>query len=184
MFTYEAILATVLLSTAPDVEFNPREEAWLALMRPSILAVALDQELLYEREYRFWLHGSILGDFELLRQRWKRFAAIPFLFRDGPALPTLQAIQECLAANRRYAKYLETFLELCPDHSGAVEQAMQHNDWLHSVWGELEAIRTPGTYHEGSPRDSIARLVEWLGYDNYMAGRWPPHVPLWAIPER
>lgn len=75
----DLILAAILLSTSPDVpECEPHQETYPAL-RDAIHKVAIDLELMDERESRYLLirPEDFVVDLRLLRQRYHEYRKSP-----------------------------------------------------------------------------------------------------------
>lgn len=179
MHTYECILAVVLLTAPKEQPAAPELGDWLHAMRPTILALALEDEILDPRELSFFIAagGDALGDLTTLRCRMADFADVPRL-AECQRLPDRKAINEYLAFNRAYRNDLTTRLSIARVHAEELRNALADTDRLHSVWDAVRDARCD-YYYVTVRRQALRLLREMIGADSFYTGQLPPHVPVW-----
>jgi len=179
MHTYECILAIVLLAGPKDQPTATDLDDWLYAMRPTVLAMALEEEILDPRELSFFLApgGDATGDLTTLRCRMADFADAPCL-AECKRLPDRKAINEYLAFNRAYRNDLTTRLSIARIHAEELRNALADTDKLHSVWDAVRDAKCD-YYYVTVRRQALRLLRELVGPEAFYSGHLPPHVPLW-----
>src|SRR4051812_49313566 len=105
MFTCEIVLAAALLTAPKDLPVPPSQAAWVEVMRPCLLTLAIDAEILDPRERAFLLTQDILGDLAMLQGRNEDLARAPLLGECG-RFPERKIVNDFLAVNRSYRNNL------------------------------------------------------------------------------
>ena len=77
MFSCEIVLAAVLLSAPKDLPMSSDQAGWVEAMRPCLLTLAVDAEILDPRERSFLMTQDPVGDLAMLRGRNEEFARAP-----------------------------------------------------------------------------------------------------------
>ena len=105
MFTCEVLLAAVLLTSPKETAVPAQYAGWLEAMRPALLTLAMDAEVLDPREKGFVLGHDVVGDLAMLQGRYQELTRAP-LVGEGQRFPDRKLINEFLALNRAYRNQL------------------------------------------------------------------------------
>jgi hypothetical protein len=183
MFTYEYVLAAVLI-TAPADTYTPSDvKGWFEPLQSSLVRVALEAEILDGREVRFVAAAAqdFAGDLKLLQGRFRDLGHAPLL-EECQRFPERQMVMDFLAFNRAYRHDLTTQLGLDLIHAEELRLAVMETDRLHNVWDTLRDARCE-YYYITVRRQSLHVLRELIGYQAFYTGQLPPHVPVWRFAE-
>jgi hypothetical protein len=179
---FEWILAVILLTTPPgkvEVTDIAPLHRWLA---PALTTLAIQCQLLDAREGDYLKSTQdFASDLGLLQGRYQEL-------RDAPPVgeverfPTREVVNEMLTFNRNYREGLNCRLSIDAFHSEELKTIMEETDQLHRVY---EAVRDARCdyYYVTYRRQALAQLRDLVGAEAFYAGRLPPNVPLWRIPE-
>jgi hypothetical protein len=182
MFTYECILAAALFSAPKEAGDSIAALAWIDAARPSLLAAAMELEVLDGREREHYLapKGNRADDFQLLLNKAHYFASMPVL-EECRRFPSRQVINEYLAFNRAYRADLQKRLVIDPFHSEELRLAIYETDQLYSAWDTLRDARCE-YYYVTVRRQALQNLKDTIGAEAFYSGRMPPHIPTWHFP--
>lgn len=177
------LLAATLLTTPPDTsEAMPSPEDW-PVLQEALQTLAIEWELLDPRETRYVL--ARLEDFEenlnLLRRRYQELQDAPRL-ADGQRFPDRGTVNDLLAFNRAYRRYLDARQPLDQDRCENLRVALKETDYLYQVWDAVRDARCE-YYYVTVRRQALKRLRDMLGQESYAGGQLPPYVPLWRFEE-
>lgn len=174
-------LALALLASPPDTPEPPvAPEDWPAL-QASLQRLAVEMEILDQREVRYVLTRpeDFETDLNLLRRRYLELADAPRL-ADGARFPDRTTVTEYITFNRAYRRYLEARQPLEPDRTWQYREALRETDWLYQVWDAVRDARCE-FYYVTVRRQALKRLRDLVGPDAYAAGQLPPYVPVWRF---
>lgn len=175
--TFEGVLAAVLLMS--DVPESPER---LQVYRPSILALAMDAEILDPREKGFVLGHDPVGDLGMLRNRFDELRNAPRL-DEVERFPARTHANEVLAANRAYRNELTARLNIDLFHAGELREAVVEVDQLYQVWDTVRDARCD-YYYVTVRRQALRTLRDLIGEAAYYRGEMPPPLPVWHLPRR
>ncbi len=181
MFSYDCVLAAVLLTAAPDLAC-PLDHRALELLRPSLMQLALDAELVDPREEPL-LRGQsrdVAGDLRTLQNRWHESLCTPRL-EECQRFPRRTIINELLTFNRAYRSDLLARMDLDALHAEELRSAVQETDQLHRLWNLLRDARCE-FYYVTVRRQSLRQFRDAVGAEAFDRGQLPPHVPYWHFP--
>lgn len=181
MSASDLILAAALLSAPVGTpEPAPAEGNWPAV-RDAIHKVAVDWEIMDQRESRYVLanRDDFQADLDLLRQRRAELADAPRL-AECRRLPDRQTVNDFLRFNRAFRKTLEDRAAWELDRTDLFHGAMQETDRLYRQW---DAVRDAQCdfYYVTARRAALKKLRESVGADAFATGRMPPYVPDWRF---
>lgn len=172
--TAEFLIAALLLTSPPaepigDVLPAPVPDAWLEALRPSLIALAVDAEIIDAREvgqqhelsglqaaWQTMLHAPRVGECE-------RF----------PPRPVLDAM---LSANRARRNYLAGRLAIDLFHDAEIREEIGQLDCLHSAIEALRDAASP-TYYVQVRRSSLASFRDRIGAAAWARGELPAAIP-------
>lgn len=173
MFTAECLVAALLLTAPVDA---PQNTEWALVLRPNVLALALNAEVLDTREKGFVMAQDLLGDLAMLQGRYAEFARAPVL-SEAERFPDRKLINEFLALNRAYRNQLMQRLAVDLIHSEEIRQQVQDTDQLYQIWDSVRDARCD-YYYCSVRRQSLSLLRDLIGPEWFYSGRLPPHLPL------
>lgn len=182
MIGTEYFLALVLLtSPEPTSAHDPKglTSSFAALKGP-LLQWALVLEIVDQREtrYIFAAADQFVEDLRIVRGRYAKLRNTPRL-EDIKRYPSRNTINEFIAFNRNYKQYLEEQMNIYGPRED-LRTAKKETDHLYHVWDSLRDARCE-YYYVHIRRESIRRLIELVGEDEYFAGNIPPHIPTWRF---
>lgn len=155
-------------------------EAWLQILRPSILILAIDAELLDPRERAFLLTQDAMGDMALLQSRRADLRNAP-LMGEGQRFPDRKLINAFLEVNRRYRNDMNARLTIDVINADDIRMAIAETDQLYQAWDTVRDANCD-YYYVTVRRQALALLRELIGPEAFYSGRLPPHVPIWHFP--
>lgn len=172
MFTAECLVAALLLN-APQGTPTPVELAYV--LRPNILALAMDDEVLDPREKGFVMGQDLMGDLEMLRGRTIEFANSPKL-QETERFADRKFINEGLAINRAVRNQLMQRLAIDLIHEEEIRVLVQKTDQLYQTWDAARDSRCD-YYYVTVRRQSLGLLKEIIGAENFYSGHMPSFIP-------
>ncbi len=184
MFTYDCVLAAVLL-TAPAAPAPPPESgaaACLEWVRPALVQLALDAEIVDGREDRFRpaTPADAAADLKELTGRYAEYLSAPQL-EECHWFPPRRLVNDFLTFNRAYRNDLLTRLALDPVHAEELRTAVAETDQLYLIWESLRDARCE-YYYVTVRRQALRQLRDLIGMEAFYRGQLPPHVPAWHFP--
>jgi hypothetical protein len=183
MALYNFILAATLLTGQGPAELQDPTalKNQFAAIRPTLVTLALDLEILDPRETRYVLANAedAASDIQMLRRRFQELAGAPRV-ADALRFPERTVINELLAFNRAYRNHVEVRQPLELGNGGYLRNAQREVDYLYQVWDTARDARCE-YYYVTVRRQALKRLREMLGDDAYYQGRLPSHVPVWRF---
>lgn len=171
--------AIAILAAVYPVEV-PSEAAW-PVVRAAVLAEARRAEVLDEREENWLLkkRDDFPADVGILRGRVLDLADAPPL-ADHRRFPPRPVINEWLATNRRFRKYLADRLELEQDRREILLRAINECDELYRVWDWVRDSQCEW-YYTATRRRALKSLRDHLGDEAYRNLDLPPPWPSWRL---
>ena len=181
MYATSCTLALALLTSPPGTPLpNVTPEDWPAV-RAAIIGIAVERELLDEREERFVHYEDLATDLDALRGRRRDLANAPAV-GDAQRFPSKTIVEERLAFNRAYRRHLEQRRTLEPGRTVDLDAALHETDQLYQIWDTVRDLRSEA-YYTPVRRLAMQRLRARIGDAAYFAGQLPPHVPVWRFTE-
>jgi hypothetical protein len=181
MFSCEIILAAALLS-APKGTAVPEQTAWVEGMRPCLLTLAIDGEILDPRERAFLMTQNPVVDLGVLQGRNEEFARAPML-GECDRFPERKLINDYLALNRSYRNDLNMRLAIDLVHMEELRTAIAETDQLYQAWDTVRDARCD-YYYVTVRRQSLQLLRDLIGAEAFYSGQMPPNVPVWHFPRK
>jgi len=179
----DLMLAAVLLTTPAGVpEPTPAVEQWNNV-RDAVHKVAVDWEILDQRETRYIMSrpDDYSADLNLLRRRYQELKDAPRV-ADSFRFPDRTAVNDLVRFNRAFRKHLDQRHELETDRSEELRLVMRETDRLYQVWDAVRDARCE-FYYVTVRRQALKKLKDMLGDESYTAGTLPPNVPTWRFNE-
>jgi hypothetical protein len=177
------VLAAMLLTTPPGTpETAPPADEWPAVQE-ALQSLAVEWEILDPREVRYILARAedFDNDLNILRNRYQELKDAPKL-NDSQRFPDRGTVNELLAFNRAYRRYLDARQAVEQDRGPCLRAALKETDSLYQVWDAVRDARCE-YYYITVRRQALKRLRSTLGADAYAAADLPPFVPVWRFLE-
>ncbi|MFO0808164.1 MAG: hypothetical protein U0746_06040 [Gemmataceae bacterium] len=181
MSPWAYLLAAGLLTTPPDVpEPTIDADEWPAVQE-ALQSLAVEWEILDERERRYVLARveDYENDLNLLRRRYQELKDAPRL-SDCHRFPERGTVNELLAFNRSYRRYLDGRQNVEQDRCFQLRIALRETDFLYQVWDSVRDARCE-YYYITVRRQALKRLRCMVGPEAYLNGDLPPYVPVWRF---
>lgn len=180
MLTCEFVLAAVLLTAPKDIPLPPNQAGWVEVMRPTIIAMAIDGEILDPRERAFLLTQDVIGDIAMLQGRSEELAGAPLLGESG-RFPERKLVNDFLAVNRSYRNDLSARLAIDLVNMEELRTAIVETDRLYQAWDTVRDARCD-YYYVTVRRQALQLLRDLIGPEAFYSGHMPPNVPVWHFP--
>ena len=184
MFTYDCVLAAVLLTAPPNAYAAENLEGWLEPLRPALVSLAVNQEILDEREVPNRLANAqdFAEDLELLQTRFAGLMNAPYL-EECRRFPESELAGQFLTFNEAYHRDLSAQLVFDLLHADEIRSALLETEQLHRIWEALRDARNE-FYYVGVRRQSLRSLRDMMGLEAFYTGQLPPQVPVWRLPRK
>lgn len=182
MFTCEVVLAAALLTAPKEIPLHAQQADCVELLRPSILALAIDGEILDPRERAFVMTQDVLCDLAMLQCRNEEFGRAPRL-GECQRFPERKTINDFLAVNRSYRNDLTARLGIDLIHMEELRTAVVETDQLYQVWDTVRDARCD-YYYVTVRRQALHLLRDLIGAEAFYCGQMPPNVPVWHFPRQ
>lgn len=181
MQTWSYVLAAALLTSPPDTVEPPIDSADWPAIQEAVQSLAVEWEILDQREVRYVLarHEDWDNDLNLLRRRYQELKDAPKLC-DAHRFPDRNAVNEMLAFNRAYRRNLDSRQSLEQDRGQTLRTALKETDYLYQVWDAVRDARCE-YYYITVRRQALKRLKQMIGPEAYDTAELPPYVPLWRF---
>jgi len=180
MLTCEILVAAVLLTSPKEPALSADHNGWLEALRPALLTLAMDAEVLDPREKGFVLGHDVAGDLAMLQGRFQELARAPQV-GEGQRFPDRKVINESLALNRAYRNQLSARLAIDLVYSEELRAAIADTDQLYQIWDTVRDARCE-YYYVTVRRQALQLLRDLIGAEAFNSGQMPPHVPVWHFP--
>jgi hypothetical protein len=183
MATFEYLVAVLLLSASPDPGELKNAADWHPILAPAVQAVALQAELLDQREVRYLLARpeDFASDLKLLQTRRRDLAMAPPV-DDCQRFPDRCLVNDLMTANRAYRQELTQRLALDRINADVLRAGVAENDHLYRIWDSVRDARCD-YYYVTVRRQALLQLRELIGAEAYYRGELPPHLPWWRMPQ-
>ncbi len=181
MSATDLILAATLLSApAGTPEQTPPQTSWTTA-RDAIHKVAINWEIMDEREARYVMaaRDDYQADLDLLRRRREELADAPRL-ADCRRLPSRDIVSDFLRFNRAFRKTLEERAEWELDRATLYHNVMRETDRLYRQWDAARDAQCD-FYYVTVRRTALKKLRDSIGTEAFSNGQMPPYVPDWRF---
>lgn len=176
------LLAALLITTSPEVPETrvPSEAEWV-ILKPSVLELSVQWQLLDERETRYMLvrPEDYPGDMPIIRRRYLELKDVP-LVEDAERFPEREWANEQVRFNRCFRKKMTDRMGLEADRQLIFTLVIRETDKLYEVWDTVRDARCE-FYYVTIRRRAIKKLQVLLGDDDYRTATLPPTVPTWRF---
>jgi hypothetical protein len=181
MFYANYLVALAMLTSPADAVDPPEDLRYLASLSPIMQQLAVQMEILDQREVRYVLtrNEDFESDLKLLRRRYQDLADAPRL-QDCLRFPDRAMINDLLAFNRAYRQNIDNRQAFELIRWWELREAVQESDRLYQVWDTLRDARCD-YYYVTVRRQALKRLREAIGEEAYYSGSLPPYVPVWRF---
>ena len=180
MFTCEIVLAAALLTAPKDLPVPPNQAGWIDALRPALVTLAIDAEILDPREKAFILTQDPIGDLAMLQGRGEDLSRVPRL-AECQRFPERKMINDFLGLNRSYRNDLSARLAIDLVHSEELRTAISETDQLYQAWDTVRDARCD-YYYVTVRRQALGLLRDIIGAEAFYNGNMPPNVPVWHFP--
>lgn len=174
---FDFVLAAALLTAPKDAP--PVDANWIEVLRPTILTLAVDGEILDPRERVFLFTQDPNGDLTMLRGRNEDLAKCPQL-GECERYPNRKMINDFLALNRSYRNDLTARLTIDLVHADDIRSAIIETDQLYQVWDSIRDAQCE-YYYITVRRQSLGLLRDLIGTEAFYSGQMPPNIPIWHL---
>jgi hypothetical protein len=181
MFSCDFLLAAALLVQPADTPESAPPPEYFPVVRLALQSLALEWELLDQREVRYVLSRpeDFTADLNLLRRRYGELSDAP-PSQDCFRFPERATVNEYLAFNRAYRQHIDIRQPGEPSRWWDLRSALQETDHLYAVWDTVRDARCE-YYYVTVRRQALKRLREMIGEEAYYSGQLPPYVPVWRF---
>jgi hypothetical protein len=146
-------------------------------MRPTIIAMAIDAEILDPRERAFLFTQDPAGDVAMLQCRNDDLLGAPAL-GESNRFPDRKLVNDFLAVNRSYRNDLHARIGVDLIHLEELRSAILETDRLYHVWDTVRDSRCD-YYYVTVRRQSLQLLRDLIGAEAFYSGQLPPNIPSW-----
>jgi hypothetical protein len=183
MIMNELMLATMLLNTPPGIpETPPPIERWPAI-KQAIQTVAFEAEILDKSEKNYILAElrDFTLDLDILRKRVVELSDAPRAI-DANRFPDRRVSGELIQFNRAFRQNLVKRRAANTHLYDEYNDAISETDRLYHIWDAIRDARCD-YYHVTVRRQSLKKLKQLLGDEDYFQAKLPPNVPTWRFME-
>jgi hypothetical protein len=175
------ILAVVLLSNPPGTIDPPKVASMHAQLARPIQALAVQWQLLDQRELKDILARpeDFLSDLTLVRRRYHDLHNAPAV-EDSQRFPDRALVNDLLAFNRAYRQYIDICQPVELVHWWELRVTLQETERLYMIWDQVREANCD-YYYVGVRRGALKKLRELVGDEAYYSGNLPPVVPSWRF---
>jgi hypothetical protein len=179
----DLIVAAMLLTIPPGIPAGCPAVAEFPALRDAIHRVAVEWEILDERETRYVLAQpeDFCNDLNMLRRRYQDLQDAPKV-ADSQRFPTRQFVNEQVKFNRVYRRHIDERRELELDRADALRNVIVETDRLYQVWDAVRDARCD-FYYVTVRRQALKKLKCMVGDEAYANADLPPNVPTWRFNE-
>ena len=178
-----AFAISLLINAPPGTPCPSIEPAEWPTVQAAICKVAIDWEIMDERETSFMMTrlDDMKDDLELLRLRYVELNGAP-LVSDGKRFPHRDTISDMLSLNRDLCKHIEARQHVDTDRASAFRAALHETDTLYRVWDAVRDAKCE-FYYITMRRQALKKVRNMIGAEAYYTGNLPPHIPTWRFQE-
>lgn len=167
----EILLAAALLA-------GPRAEADVAVieaLRPQILALAIEAEVIDQREKGFLMTACVMADLETIQTRFAELAGAPAL-SEHTRFPDRHLTNEMLSLNRQWRTALAERLKIDLFHAEEIAVTIAELDRRYEIWDCVRDSHQDYCYVT-IRRQALRRLRELIGERRFYSGDLPAVIP-------
>jgi hypothetical protein len=182
MLASDCLVAAVLLTCPADLTVPNEALTWAEVCRGSLLALALDAQVLDPQEPQtyFTRTEGAAADLKALQRQFEEFAFAP-LVEEALRFPKRDVVLDFLICNRAYRAELQLRALLEPARAAHFEIAMHEAEELHHIWVVVADTRW-GFLSVTARRQALQQLRDLVGEQAFYSGELPPYLPVWRIP--
>lgn len=173
MFSLEIVLVSVLMVSESELS-----SAYLDQFKPTLYAIALNEELVDPRELAR-TDSEFISDIYKRQDRFKGFPKLHELDR----FPDIQLINDFLSKNACYATCLRQRLAFDLYHEDDIREAIHESAQLYCLYDFLRDAKAT-TYYVGVRRDSLNSFRELIGAEAFYSGFLPSPIPVRHLPRK
>ena len=179
----ELVLAAMLLSIPPGIPATCPPEAVFPAMRDAIHQVAVQWEILDERETRYVLSRpeDFCTDLNMLRRRHRELEDAPPV-SDCFRFPERPYLNEQVKFNRLFRRHMDERRQLEVDRADGLRNVVAETDRLYLIWDAARDARCD-FYYVTVRRQALKKLRDLVGEEAYSQADLPANVPLWRFNE-
>lgn len=184
MLGCEFVIAAVLITSPKDSfkEISLCEmqniDYLVQVIRPSMLSLAMDSEILDTREHYFFAQQA-MEDLKIVQDRYESYYGKPRL-SDCDRFPDRKTISFALAMNRKYKEELDRRLEIDLYHTEEVRNAIIETNYLYHIMDNIRDCQCE-YYFITVRREALHLIRELIGPEAYYSGQLPPSIPFWHL---
>lgn len=179
----ELIIAAMLLTIPPGIPAACPSEADFPGLRDAVHQVAVQWEILDERETRYVLTRpeDFCTDLNMLRRRYRDLEDAPKV-ADSLRFPGRQFVNEQVKFNRVFRRHIDERRQLEVDRADSLRNVVMETDRLYQVWDSVRDARCD-FYYVTVRRQALKKLRDLIGEDAYLDADLPANVPTWRFNE-
>ncbi|MGL6072756.1 MAG: hypothetical protein ACRC8S_01215 [Fimbriiglobus sp.] len=183
MCAAEILVATMMLTIPPGIPAGCPDPQQFPALRDAILQVAVEWEILDERETRYVLSRpeDFCTDLNMLRRRYQDLKDAPKTC-EALRLPERSHVNELIRFNRSFRKKIDEQRQLEIDRADSLRDILCETDRLYQVWDSVRDARCD-FYYITVRRQALKKLKSLIGEEDYATVTLPPNVPLWRFNE-
>ena len=182
MDVLQLALAIACLTAPPDTLKIADQQAMHRLLAPALTALALHWELLDPRESDCFKNAEdFAADLKMLQGRFAELRCAPHL-NDLERFPDTDLVKDMLRFNHSFHEHVSIRLGFDTIHDDDLRATLLETDDIRRIYAAVLDARCDH-YQVAYRRKVLSQLRELVGFQDFYAGRLPPHVPIWRIPD-
>ena len=173
----ELLIAAMLLTIPPGIPAPCPSESQFPALRDAIHQVAVQWEILDERETRYVLTRAedFCADLNMLRRRYRDLEGAPHV-ADSLRFPERNVVNELVRFNRTFRRNIDERRQLEADRADSLRNVVAETDRLYQVWDAVRDARCD-FYYVTVRRQALRKLRDLVGEEAYNQAVLPPNVP-------
>ena len=176
----ELMLAASIIDSPTNTPLPAFGDDWKR-MRGAIFEIALEREIIDQRECRYFMTEleTFEADVNLLRTRNLELANAPKLSEVNRMIGRDFA-SDAISFNREFKQYLENRLIWESDKGDIIREAIKQCDKYYRIYDALRDARCE-FYYVTVRRQALDKYRSMIGNEDFMSGKPPKYVPEWAF---
>jgi hypothetical protein len=179
----ELVVAAMLLTIPPGIPAGCPDQQHFPPLRDAIHQLAIQWEILDERESRYVLTRpeDFCTDLNMLRRRYQDLQDAPKI-ADAMRFPERTGVNELIRFNRAFRRNIDERRQLEVDRADSLRNVIVETDRLYQIWDSVRDARCD-FYYITLRRQALKKLRDMIGEEAYNLAELPPTVPIWRFNE-
>lgn len=178
MTTTDWLIAWLVIVSPDSIKDTSVIYAAMPLLRAPIVAIAIDLEIIDQRECRnkFVSAADFKSDLEQLQKSYRVFCDMP-MSQKANVLPSNGEIRNATFLNRAYRQYLSDRLKCDSLNVERIVELINETDALYAVWDAASDARCE-YYYVWVRREALQKIRELIGPECFSRGIMPFYLPV------